>query len=109
MQRIDADAAGGAAPESETARVQAGRIGDQRERTGAIVRVSGPPGNPPSEDADLPQFLRLQAAAARDGWDLLRVVSEGAPVYLLCRLRYSEAFHDLTELRQFLVARGVRS
>lgn len=113
MQRIDADAAGGAAPAtSDDALRRATGQGIKEgfgEQANGIVGFPGNPGKPLSAvDADLPAFLKLQTAAARDGWDLSRVVAEGAAVYLLRRLRFSEAFHDLEELSAFLASRGVR-
>lgn len=107
MEANKAQQGGGALPTNETARVQAGRIEDRRQGTGAIVGGLETPGKPVSIDVDLPTFHRLQAAAGQDGWQLTRVVAEGAPVYLLRRQRLSEALHDLEALTAFLAARGV--
>lgn len=112
MDAKNADAAGGAATagsdDAPAGRTAQGIKDGFEGSTARIVRGFGDADKPPSADADLPAFVALQAAAARDAWQLTRVVAAGAPVYLLRRLRFSEAFHELDELAAFLASRGVR-
>lgn len=112
MQRTDAEAAGRAAPvgnDEAPAVAPARGFKDGLEGgTEGILRASDLGGKPVSSiDDDLPAYLKLKAAA-RDGWQLSRIVAAGAPLYILRRLRFCEAFHSIDELAAFLASRGVR-
>lgn len=110
-----AEAPGLVAPDAAKKDEPRGLAGDAGLKVGQETTGSSPdsPGygdgpQTPPVDADLPAFEALRTAAARDGWELTRVVAHGRPIYLLARLKFSADFHELADLRQFLASRGVR-
>lgn len=113
MHKVYADAAGGAAPvasdDALAGEAAQGTKDSFEGGTEGIVQASDPGSKPVSPDADLPVFLALKTAAARDGWQLTRIVAAGAAVYFVARLTFRQDFHELGELRAFLASRGVRS